>query len=172
VAAVILNLGLRLRILEHVLRAHQSAPWLMGVIERGLLVVFAALLVAAAGAPAPRISQGTGAEPTATGMPGVAGFRHGRDQSALRAGFNGGALNQGLFFFGLKPIEERSSADQSARAVVQRLNHQFQKIEGAKVMAQQPAAVPGFSVQGGLSFQFNDLRRLWKTQPIPGRMGW
>ncbi|MEB3261047.1 MAG: efflux RND transporter permease subunit, partial [Cyanobacteriota bacterium] len=73
------------------------------------------------------------------------------------AGFNGGALNQGLFFFGLKPIEERSSADQSARAVVQRLNHQFQKIEGAKVMAQQPAAVPGFSAQGGLSFQFNDL---------------
>ncbi|QPN70928.1 hypothetical protein [Synechococcus sp. CBW1108] len=46
VAAVILNLGLRLRILEHVLRAHQSAPWLIGVIQRGLLLVFAALLVA------------------------------------------------------------------------------------------------------------------------------
>ena len=46
VAAVLLNLGLRLRIFEHVLRAHQSAPWLMGVIARGLLVVFAALLVA------------------------------------------------------------------------------------------------------------------------------
>jgi hypothetical protein len=46
VAAVILNLGLRLRILEHVLHAHQSAPWLIGVIQRGLLVLFAALLVA------------------------------------------------------------------------------------------------------------------------------
>jgi hypothetical protein len=46
VAAVLLNLGLRLRILEHVLRAHQNSPWLIGVIQRGLLVVFAALLVA------------------------------------------------------------------------------------------------------------------------------
>jgi HAE1 family hydrophobic/amphiphilic exporter-1 len=72
------------------------------------------------------------------------------------AGFNGGALNQGLFFFGLKPIEERSAPAQSARAVVQRLNKQFQTIQGARVMAQQPAAVPGFSAQGGLSFQFND----------------
>jgi HAE1 family hydrophobic/amphiphilic exporter-1 len=73
------------------------------------------------------------------------------------AGFNGGALNQGLFFFGLKPIEERTAADQSARAVVGRLNKQFQGIDGARVLALQPAAVPGFSAQGGLSFQFNDL---------------
>ena len=73
------------------------------------------------------------------------------------AGFNGGALNQGLFFFGLKPIEERRGSDQSADAVVSRLNHEFQTIKGAKVLAQQPAAVPGFSAQGGLSFQFNDL---------------
>ena len=73
------------------------------------------------------------------------------------AGFNGGALNQGLFFFGLKPIEERTAASQSARAVIARLNKQFQTISGARVLAQQPAAVPGFSAQGGLSFQFNDL---------------
>lgn len=72
-------------------------------------------------------------------------------------GFNGGALNQGLFFFGLKPIAQRGGADQPAAAVDRRLNRQFQTIQGAKVIAQQPAAVPGFSAQGGLSFQFNDL---------------
>ena len=46
VAAVLLNMALRLRILEHVLRAHRIDTWLLGVIQRGLMVVFAALLVA------------------------------------------------------------------------------------------------------------------------------
>ena len=73
------------------------------------------------------------------------------------AGFNGGSLNQGLFFFGLKPIDERSGPGQSAQAIIARLNKEFQAIPGALVMAQSPAAVPGFSAQGGLSFQFNDL---------------
>ncbi|NDE21497.1 MAG: efflux RND transporter permease subunit, partial [Synechococcaceae bacterium WB9_3_282] len=73
------------------------------------------------------------------------------------AGFNGGSLNQGLFFFGLKPIEERTSLSQSAGAIIRRMNTEFRKIPGAVVLAQQPAAVPGFSAQGGVSFQFNDL---------------
>lgn len=45
VVAVILNLGLRLRILEHVLRAQHSAPWLLLELQRGLLLLFALLLV-------------------------------------------------------------------------------------------------------------------------------
>ena len=73
------------------------------------------------------------------------------------AGFNGGALNQGLFFFGLKPIDERTKKSQSAGAIINTLNKEFQSIKGGLVLAQQPAAVPGFSAQGGLSFQFNDL---------------
>lgn len=73
------------------------------------------------------------------------------------AGFNGGALNQGLFFFGLKPIPERTAASQSARAVIAWLNKQLQTISGARLLVQQPAAVPGFSAKGGLFLQFNDL---------------
>jgi hydrophobic/amphiphilic exporter-1 (mainly G- bacteria), HAE1 family len=73
------------------------------------------------------------------------------------AGFNGGSLNQGLFFFGLRPIDERSGKGQSAQEIIDRLNEQFHTIPGALVLAQSPAAVPGFSAQGGLSFQFNDL---------------
>ena len=73
------------------------------------------------------------------------------------AGFNGGSLNQGLFFFGLRPIDERSGKGQSAQEIIARLNKEFQAIPGALVLAQSPAAVPGFSAQGGLSFQFNDL---------------
>jgi HAE1 family hydrophobic/amphiphilic exporter-1 len=73
------------------------------------------------------------------------------------AGFNGGSLNQGLFFFGLRPIEERGGKGQSAREIIARLNKEFHAIPAALVLAQAPAAVPGFSAQGGLSFQFNDL---------------
>jgi Cation/multidrug efflux pump len=73
------------------------------------------------------------------------------------AGFNGGSLNQGLFFFGLRPIDERTGKGQSAQAIIAALNKQFHTIPGALVLAQSPAAVPGFSAQGGLSFQFNDL---------------
>ncbi len=73
------------------------------------------------------------------------------------AGFNGGALNQGIFFFGLKPIEERTAPSQSANAIIKRLNQEFRQIPGAIVLAQPPAAVPGFSAQGGFSLQFNDL---------------
>ena len=73
------------------------------------------------------------------------------------AGFNGGSLNQGLFFFGLKPIDERTKKSQSAQAIIKDLNQQFQSIKGGLVLAQSPPAVPGFSAQGGLSFQFNDL---------------
>jgi len=73
------------------------------------------------------------------------------------AGFNGNALNQGIFFFGLKPIDERTASGQSAQQIIARLNQNFKQIPGAVVMAMSPAAVPGFSAQGGLSFQFNDL---------------
>lgn len=45
VVAVVLNLGLRLRILEHVLKAQQSTPWLLLLFHRGVLLVFAVALV-------------------------------------------------------------------------------------------------------------------------------
>jgi HAE1 family hydrophobic/amphiphilic exporter-1 len=73
------------------------------------------------------------------------------------AGFNGGSVNQGLFFFGLRPIDERQGEKRSANRIIQRLNSEFAGIPGARVLAMPPAAVPGFGAQGGLSFQFNDL---------------
>ncbi|MEB3167942.1 MAG: efflux RND transporter permease subunit [Synechococcaceae cyanobacterium] len=78
-------------------------------------------------------------------------------QIVAGAGFNGGSLNQGLFFFGFKPIDERTARHQTADVIIRRLNEKFAAIPGALVLAQPPAAVPGFSAQGGFSFQFNDL---------------
>lgn len=46
VAGVLLSVGLRLRIIEHVLRVQPSSHWLLPLIQRGLLIVFATLLLA------------------------------------------------------------------------------------------------------------------------------
>ena len=73
------------------------------------------------------------------------------------AGFNGSSVNQGLFFFGFRPIEERQGREHGAAAIIARLNKQFSQIQGGLVFAAPPPAVPGFSAQGGLTFQFNDL---------------
>ncbi len=72
-------------------------------------------------------------------------------------GFNGSSPDQGVFFFGLKPLEERSAADASANAVVKRLNTKLTKINSGFARAGLPPAIPGFSSQGGFYFQFNDL---------------
>ena len=72
-------------------------------------------------------------------------------------GFNGASPDQGVFFFGLRPLEERSGADQKAPAVVKRLNARLGRISSGLAVAAQPPAIPGFSAQGGFYFQFNDL---------------
>ncbi|MCS5707162.1 efflux RND transporter permease subunit [Synechococcus sp. FGCU-3] len=72
-------------------------------------------------------------------------------------GFNGSSPDQGVFFYGFKPLEERKSADQKAPAIVQRLNAKLSKLSGGLAVAAQPPAIPGFSAQGGFYFQFNDL---------------
>ena len=73
------------------------------------------------------------------------------------AGFNGNSPDQGLFFFGLKPLDERSGSVHKAPAIVERLNAKLGKLSGGLAAAAQPPAIPGFSAQGGFYFQFNDL---------------
>lgn len=73
------------------------------------------------------------------------------------AGFNGNSPDQGLFFFGLKPLDERSGATHKAPAIVARLNAKLSQLSGGLAVAAQPPAIPGFSAQGGFYFQFNDL---------------
>jgi multidrug efflux pump subunit AcrB len=72
-------------------------------------------------------------------------------------GFNGSSPDQGVFFFGFKPLEERSGTDQKAPAIVNRLNAKLSQISSGMAVAAQPPAIPGFSAQGGFYFQFNDL---------------
>ena len=73
------------------------------------------------------------------------------------SGFNGSSPDQGLFFFGLKPLAERAGSEHKAPAIVARLNAKLSKLSSGLAVASQPPAIPGFSAQGGFYFQFNDL---------------
>ena len=73
------------------------------------------------------------------------------------AGFNGSSPDQGLFFFGLKPLEDRKGEKHSSNAIVERLNVKLIELSEGLAAASGPPAVPGFSAQGGFYFQFNDL---------------
>ena len=73
------------------------------------------------------------------------------------SGFNGSSPDQGIFFFGLKPLEERKGATHSSKAIVNRLNAKLIELSDGLAAASGPPAVPGFSSQGGFYFQFNDL---------------
>ena len=72
-------------------------------------------------------------------------------------GFNGSSPDQGIFFFGLQPLEERKGAEHSSDAIVKRLNEKLIQLSDGLARASGPPAVPGFSAQGGFYFQFNDL---------------
>ena len=74
-----------------------------------------------------------------------------------RSGFNGNSPDQGVFFFGLKPLDERAGSDHKAPAIVARLNAKLSQFSSGLAVASQPPAIPGFSAQGGFYFQFNDL---------------
>jgi multidrug efflux pump subunit AcrB len=71
-------------------------------------------------------------------------------------GFNGASPDQGVFFYGFKPLEERGGSAQKAPAIIARLNRDLSSLSGGMAVAGPPPAVPGFSSQGGFYFQFND----------------
>jgi HAE1 family hydrophobic/amphiphilic exporter-1 len=72
-------------------------------------------------------------------------------------GFNGSTPFQATFHAGLLPVNQRPGKLLSAQYLVQELNKDFEDIDGANVKAQMPPAVVGYSAQGGLQYQFNDL---------------
>jgi HAE1 family hydrophobic/amphiphilic exporter-1 len=71
--------------------------------------------------------------------------------------FSGSAPNQGLMFARLKPYEERTHADQSLSAVLNRLRGQLMGgITGALVLPFAPPAIQGIQVFGGFQFEILD----------------
>ncbi len=72
------------------------------------------------------------------------------------AGFEGNTPNRGFFFFGLKPWAERRQGDQSAAAIVERLNGKLSVIEDARIVVVEPPPIRGYGNSGGFEFQLLD----------------
>lgn len=68
--------------------------------------------------------------------------------------------NSGIIFIGLKPFEERTSADQSGLAITGKLNELFSSIQEAFVLVVPPAPVNGLGTSGGFKVQIEDRASL------------
>ncbi|MDQ6628314.1 MAG: multidrug efflux RND transporter permease subunit [Pseudomonadota bacterium] len=75
------------------------------------------------------------------------------------AGFSA-APNEGIVFFGLKPFEERTSADLSKFAILGKVNGAIQQIQGARMFVVPPPAVDGLGNAGGFKLQVQDREGL------------
>ncbi|MBD2169256.1 efflux RND transporter permease subunit [Calothrix membranacea FACHB-236] len=71
-------------------------------------------------------------------------------------GFAGSGSNRGVFFAKLKPWEERTKQEQSASAILKRINGAFQTIPEAIITAVNPPPIQGFSTLGGFELQLED----------------
>ncbi len=71
-------------------------------------------------------------------------------------GLEGNGSNRGTFFVRLKDWSERTTADQSARAIAGRLNRAFAGNKAGFIQVFSPPAVPGFSATGGFEFQLQE----------------
>ncbi len=79
------------------------------------------------------------------------------------AGFSltgGEQSNVSAQFVNLKPWSERKAKDQHAEALVNKLNAEAMKIEGAQIFAIIPPAIPGLGAMGGLQIQLEDTKNL------------
>ncbi|WP_445633501.1 RND transporter, hydrophobe/amphiphile efflux-1 family protein [Nostoc sp. DSM 114161] len=71
-------------------------------------------------------------------------------------GFAGSGSNRGVFFAKLKPWEERTKPEQSATAILGRINGAFAAIPEAIITAVSPPPIQGFSTLGGFELQLED----------------
>jgi hydrophobic/amphiphilic exporter-1 (mainly G- bacteria), HAE1 family len=80
------------------------------------------------------------------------------DTSLVIAGFGlgGNGPNQGTFFIKLHDWKERSGSNQSASAIVKRLNGILGQNQDAFIVTSNLPAVSGYGVTGGFEFQLQD----------------
>ncbi|MGF1935477.1 MAG: efflux RND transporter permease subunit [Nostoc sp. ChiQUE02] len=71
-------------------------------------------------------------------------------------GFAGSGSNRGVFFAKLKPWEERTQPNQTASAILARINKEFATIPEAIITAVSPPPIQGFSTLGGFELQLED----------------
>ncbi len=86
-------------------------------------------------------------------------------------GFSGNSANSGLIFATLKPWEERHKEDQSATAIIGRLQGALAGISEARILPVNPPAINGLGNFGGFQFQLQDRRGSDSLDPLVQTMG-
>jgi hydrophobe/amphiphile efflux-1 (HAE1) family protein len=66
--------------------------------------------------------------------------------------------NAAFFVVTLKPFEERKSRDESANAIIARLNSKFRAIQGGNVVPLPPPPIIGLGTGGGFAYVLKDLK--------------
>ncbi len=69
------------------------------------------------------------------------------------ASLDGNAPNRGLFFFGTRNWDQRTSSEQSVAAITQRLNRKLSVIQEARIIVIEPPAIPGYGTGAGFEMQ-------------------
>jgi HAE1 family hydrophobic/amphiphilic exporter-1 len=77
--------------------------------------------------------------------------------------FAGNAANNGIIFTSLKPWGDRTGAGQSVEAIINRLRGTFATIPEARILPNNPPAIPGLGSTGGFQFQLQDRGNLGLT---------
>ncbi|NJM70948.1 MAG: efflux RND transporter permease subunit [Scytonema sp. RU_4_4] len=73
-------------------------------------------------------------------------------------GFSGSTVNNGVIFTPLKPWEQRHEPDQSAQAIINKLQTKLSAITDAKILPVNPPSIRGLGSFGGFQFQLQDRR--------------
>lgn len=71
--------------------------------------------------------------------------------------FGGSGANSGLMFTNLKPWSQRTNADQSAQAIINKLRQQFAAIPEARILPNNPPAISGLGSFGGFTLHLQEL---------------
>ncbi|WP_193198685.1 efflux RND transporter permease subunit [Nostoc sp. MG11] len=71
-------------------------------------------------------------------------------------GFSGNTANNGVVFTSLNPWQDRTGAEQSVQAIINKLRGELSAISEARVLPNNPPAIPGLGSTGGFQFQLQD----------------
>ncbi len=80
--------------------------------------------------------------------------------------FSGNTANSGLIFATLKPWEERHKEEQSALAIIRKLQGVLAGIPEARILPVNPPAINGLGNFGGFQFQLQDRRGNESLEPL------
>ncbi|MGB7414748.1 MAG: efflux RND transporter permease subunit, partial [Thermosynechococcaceae cyanobacterium] len=86
-------------------------------------------------------------------------------------GFSGSTANSGIIFTTLKPWSERRGSQESALAIIGRVQGELAQISEARILPLNPPSIQGLGSFGGFQFQLQDRRGNLEVEQLVANMG-